>query len=79
MEIDPNNEIVKLCSRGMGMEGQQNPEEAKILFMEAWRKANSDVEKFTAAHYVAIHQVKYSLCFFPPLVLLQECDVISNH
>jgi rifampin ADP-ribosylating transferase len=56
MEIDPNNNVVKLCTQGMALEGQGKPEEASKLFIRAWDEAANDFEKFTAAHYVARHQ-----------------------
>ena len=40
MEIDPNNNVVKLCSQGMAMEGQGKPEEASKLFNRAWIEAD---------------------------------------
>jgi len=56
MEIDPHNNVVILCDKGMEMEGKGRPEEASKLFMQAWNQATNDFEKFTAAHYVARHQ-----------------------
>ena len=56
MEYDPDNNVVKLCAHGMEMEGQGKPEEAGKLFMQAWSEASNNIEKFTAAHYVARHQ-----------------------
>jgi tetratricopeptide (TPR) repeat protein len=56
MEIDPNNNVVKLCAQGMALEGQGKAEEASKLFITAWNEAANDFEKFTAAHYVARHQ-----------------------
>ena len=56
MELDPNNNVVKLCAQGMDMEGKGRPEEASRLFLQAWNEATNDFEKFTAAHYVARHQ-----------------------
>ncbi|HTN46072.1 MAG TPA: hypothetical protein VL098_06950 [Flavipsychrobacter sp.] len=55
MELDPNNAIVKLCAKGMDIEGSQ-PEAASRLFLQAWEEAGNEVEKFIAAHYVARHQ-----------------------
>ncbi len=55
MHFDPNNNIVKLCAEGMDLEGE-GKKEAKMLFQQAWNEAANDVEKFTAAHYVARHQ-----------------------
>jgi tetratricopeptide (TPR) repeat protein len=56
MLFDPANNIVKLCAQGMALEGEGKPEEASIIFLKAWTEATSDIEKFTAAHYVARHQ-----------------------
>ena len=56
MEFDPDNPIVKLCARGMDMEEQGKPEEASILFLQAWNESTNDFEKFISAHYLARHQ-----------------------
>lgn len=56
MEFSPNNNIIKLCLQGMGMEEKGNPEEAGKLFLEAWNEAANGFEKFMAAYYVARHQ-----------------------
>ena len=53
MSLDPNNVVVKLCVQGMEQEMAGRPALAKQLFTEAWEKAGSDHEKFTAAHYMA--------------------------
>ncbi len=60
MEFNPNNNIVKLCLQGMGMEDKGKPEEASKLFLQAWSDATNDFEKFIAAHYVARHQKKFN-------------------
>jgi tetratricopeptide (TPR) repeat protein len=60
MEFNPNNNIVKLCIQGMGMEEQDKPEEASKLFLQAWNEATNDFEKFLTAHYVARHQKNVS-------------------
>lgn len=56
MQFDPNNNIIKLCAEGMGLEGEGKKEAALQLFEQAWAEASNDFEKFTAAHYVARHQ-----------------------
>ena len=56
MHFDPNNSIVQLCSRGMEMEGEGNKQAAGEIFQRAWEESTTDMEKFTAAHYVARHQ-----------------------
>ncbi len=60
MEFDQNNEVIKLCAKGMEMEGQGQQSNASNLFNEAWNLAITDFEKFTAAHYVARHQISIS-------------------
>jgi rifampin ADP-ribosylating transferase len=56
MQFEPDNKIVKLCAKGMDMEGEGKNEEAEKVFLQAWEQASDDKEKFTAAHYVARHQ-----------------------
>lgn len=56
MQYDPNNNVVKLCAEGMNLEGQGKNEEALNLFLQAWNESIDNLEKFTAAHYVARHQ-----------------------
>ena len=56
MEFNPNNKIVKLCLQGIGMEDNNNPNEASKLFLQALNEATDDFEKFIAAHYVSRHQ-----------------------
>jgi rifampin ADP-ribosylating transferase len=60
MEFNPHNNIIKLCLQGMAMEEKGNPEEASMLFLQAWNESTNDFEKFTAAHYVARHQKNVS-------------------
>ena len=40
----------------MDMEGKGKPEAASMLFLQAWKEATNDLEKFLAAYYVARHQ-----------------------
>lgn len=54
MHLDPDNHVIKLCAKGMDMEG--TPEEASKLFTQAWNEAVDDFERFIAAHYIARHQ-----------------------
>lgn len=55
MHFDPANPVIKLCADGMALEGS-NPIEAARLFAAAWDMARTDLENFTAAHYLARHQ-----------------------
>src|SRR5690606_14868266 len=56
MEFNPSNNVVKLCVQGMDMEEKERFGEASRLFLEAWRAATNEFEKFLASHYVARHQ-----------------------
>ena len=60
MEFNANNNVVKLCLQGMGLEEKDKHEEAGKLFIQAWKEAANDFEKFLAAYYVARHQKKVS-------------------
>jgi tetratricopeptide (TPR) repeat protein len=60
MEFNPNNNVVKLCLQGMGMEEKGKPEEASKVFLQAWNEATNDFEKFISAHYVSRHQKNVS-------------------
>src|SRR6187549_2537601 len=60
MDFNPNNNVVKLCLQGMGLEANGKPDEAIGVFLQAWDEATNDFEKFTAAHYVARHQKNVS-------------------
>jgi hypothetical protein len=56
MEFSPFNPVVKLCLQGMEMEEKSKPEEALKLFLQGWKEATNNFEKFLTAHYVARHQ-----------------------
>jgi tetratricopeptide (TPR) repeat protein len=56
MEFNPTNHVVKLCLQGMAMEEAGEAAAARELFIQAWREATDDFEKFMSAHYVARHQ-----------------------
>lgn len=60
MDFNPNNNVVKRCLQGKGLEEKGKSEEASKLFIQAWNEATNDFEKFLAAHYVARHQKNVS-------------------
>ncbi len=60
MEFNPNNNVVKLCLQGMGLEEKGKPEEAGKMFIQAWNEAADDFEKFLASYFVARHQKNVS-------------------
>lgn len=48
MGFNPNNNIVKLCLRGIEMEEKGKPAEANGIFLQAWEETSHDFEKFIA-------------------------------
>ncbi len=60
MEFNPNNNVVKRCLQGMGLEEKGKPEEASRIFIRAWNEATNDFEKFLAAYYAARYQENVS-------------------
>ncbi|GAB4092808.1 NAD(+)--rifampin ADP-ribosyltransferase [Flaviaesturariibacter terrae] len=56
MEFSPSNPIVRLCIQGMDREANGQPDDALALFLQAWREASSELEKYLAAFYVARRQ-----------------------
>jgi hypothetical protein len=54
--MDPDNQVVRLCMRGMEAERAQRPDDARALFEQAWEARSSDYEGCIAAHYLARQQ-----------------------
>lgn len=54
--FDTDNPVVKLCAQGITTEGTGDIAGAKALYRQAWEMATNDVERFTAAHYMARNQ-----------------------
>lgn len=56
IKFDPNNNIIRLCMLGIGMEDSCKAEEASTLFFKAWSEATNDFERFIATYCVARHE-----------------------
>jgi rifampin ADP-ribosylating transferase len=56
MQFDHDNKIVQLCAKGIMTEGEGKIPEARQLYDQAWDMAQTDFEKFVAAHYLARNQ-----------------------
>lgn len=54
--MDPENPVIQLCIEGMKAEAEGKPEEARLLFLQAWQQSTDDYDACVAAHYVARHQ-----------------------
>ena len=52
-EIDPQNEVVRLCAAGARAEFERRPDDARALYQQAWDAASDHCEAAIAAHYVA--------------------------
>ncbi len=53
MEFNPNNNIIKLCLQGMGLQEKGEHGEASTILLKAWSESTNDFEKFTASYCVA--------------------------
>jgi hypothetical protein len=53
MQIDPDNQVVKLCAAGIGAEMAGRRDEASKLYRNAWDAKTNDFEACIAAHYLA--------------------------
>jgi len=52
-DFHPDNAIVKLCMQGMKLEEQGQLDEARATFLQGWRSAANDFERFLAAWFIA--------------------------
>ena len=71
MEFNQASKTVQLCAKGMELEGQGQLTDAFNHFNEAWSVATDDIEKCTAAHYIARHQKSIADKFKWDLTALQ--------
>ncbi len=60
MEFSPFNEVVKLCLKGIQLEESGRAEESLSFFMQGYREASDDHEKFFAAYFVSRQQKSLS-------------------
>lgn len=56
MDFSPFNTIIKYCIQGMDLEEKGQLEAALQLFMQGWKEATNDHERFLTAHYIARRQ-----------------------
>lgn len=54
--MDPENQVVKLCTQGMQAEGEGRPEVARAFFEQAWAARKDNYDACVAAHFLARHQ-----------------------
>ena len=53
MEFNPNNPFIQLCLQGINLVDQHKPNEAARLYLQAWKQAANDYDKFIAAWFLA--------------------------
>lgn len=58
MEFSPNNPIIQTCLQAIALKDQGKAQEAKELFLNAWKEAESDFEKFTVAYLIAMQEAE---------------------
>ena len=56
IQFDPQNKLIQQCLQGINREENGKPDEANLLFLQAWHAAADDFEKFITAYFVARHQ-----------------------
>lgn len=50
-KFSPANAVVQLCMKGMAQEDSGSKEAAAEIFMQAWKEATDDFERFIAAYH----------------------------
>jgi tetratricopeptide (TPR) repeat protein len=78
MIYDPSNPVVQLCVKGIETEQGGDVEKADTLYRQAWEQAVSDVELFTAAHYLARTQKDPQDELKWNLVALAHADMVKD-
>ena len=76
--IDPANSIVKLCAQGIAAEGEGRADDARRLFVEAWRLSGDDHEACIAAHYLARHQATAEETLWWNEEALRRADAVGD-
>lgn len=64
MDRNSPNMVTRLCARGMNEEALGNFDMAFQLYMDAWKIAVSDTDKFTAARSIGRHQDEPHECIY---------------
>jgi tetratricopeptide (TPR) repeat protein len=54
--VDTNDPVIKLCIAGTQAEFQGRVDEARALYLQAWKAASDDYQACIAAHYMARYQ-----------------------
>jgi hypothetical protein len=54
--MDLNNPVIQLCMAGTRAEFEHRPEDARVLYQQAWEARADDYDACIAAHYVARFQ-----------------------
>ncbi|MBK8506731.1 MAG: hypothetical protein IPL46_33850 [Saprospiraceae bacterium] len=79
MEFNPNNNVVRLCLEGMGMEEKGKPGEASKLFIQAWNVSSNDSEKFIAFLSRSYHEsIKNGMPYLAKKVIVKNGSFTSE-
>ncbi len=57
IEFSPNNDVVRLCLKGMALEQNNDLEGAKNTFFEALDNASCDFENYLASYFIAKNEI----------------------
>lgn len=77
--FDTDNPVVKLCTQGISAEGAGDVETAKDLYRQAWGIAQNDIERLTAAHYMARNQLPQQQLHWNQLAIDHALKVNEGH
>lgn len=78
MTIDPDNPVVRLCSRGVEAETAGRIDEARDAYEQAWTTAADDYEACIAAHYVARVQGDHAARIHWNRVAIERADAVGD-
>ncbi|MFJ9077398.1 hypothetical protein ACIRO3_19480 [Streptomyces sp. NPDC102278] len=76
--MNPENTVVRLCTRGMTAEGEGRDADAEALFRQAWDAATDDYEACVAAHYLARRQPTPEDTLYWNRVCLARADRVGD-
>jgi hypothetical protein len=78
MLYDPTNPVVQLCVQGIEVEQAFDLAGASELYRQAWERAQSPLERSTAAHYLARVQADPAESLRWNLCALEEAGLVGG-
>jgi hypothetical protein len=76
--MDLKNSVIQLCIQGTRAEFEHRPEDARILYQQAWDVHTDSCEACIAAHYLARFQDTKESTLRWNLIALQRANAIHD-